>query len=64
MGVKTHYKAGDRVSFIAHDGQTHHGTVESQRGTMLTVKWDVVSYRPNDEPHEIDYRDLIHPEVS
>lgn len=58
--MKVNYNPGDRVSFISHDNVIHHGTVESQQGTILKVRWDVIDYRKGqDEPHEIDYRDLV-----
>lgn len=56
--MKTHYQKGDRIKAKSWDGTEFTGTVEYQRGTMLSVRWDHVHHHPQDKLPQLDYREV------
>lgn len=56
--MQTHYSKGDRIIVKFKDGTSCTGTVQSQKGTRLKVKWDHNRYHPYDEDDEIDVREV------
>jgi hypothetical protein len=55
---QTHYSKGDKIIVKFQDGTSFTGVVDSQKGSKLKVRWDHLGYRPQDEIHEVDYRDV------
>jgi hypothetical protein len=56
--MKTHYVKGDKVIVHFQDGTSLTAVVDSQKGTRLQVRWDHLGYRPQDDTHEVDYREV------